>query len=383
MKITIYLFIALFTITQTSAQKENFKIIGNFSNIKEADSIFICNRVKNKLVPFSKSELKKGSFKLKGHIPYEHTYYTMVTSKDKDTLYGQLFIEKRTLKYSGLFTKYPVFKVKGSKYAHKIYASHQDSEYIKLRKKVMDMESRETTDEEKIALQKLQQKLGGYIFNIDKSWFDKSHATHQLYVLYGIDPKKNFDEFEKQVKHFQANFSDHPEAMGIGFAYDYYTKNKENEAAGIVKKSRVGTKYIDVTSVDIDGKTHKLSKILEKNKLVLLDFWASWCSPCRAEFPHLRIAYNKHKENGFEIYAVSLDDSRKKWLKALNEEKTDWINAVDLKAWKSQSVKDYKIEGIPYNILVNSEGEILGESLRGKALEDLLEKHLNTQKVQD
>ncbi len=109
----------------------------------------------------------------------------------------------------------------------------------------------------------------------------------------------------------------------------------------------------------------------------MLDFRASWCGPCRAEFPHLRLAYKAYKDKGFEIFAVSLDESKEKWTKALDEEKTTWINAADLTAFKSKAASDYGIRGIPYNILVNSKGEILGESLRGEALEEILEKYLH------
>lgn len=354
------------------AQEDNFKIKGNFANIKEADSIFFCNLIRNKLVPFSRAEVEDGKFVLTGHVAYEHPYHTMVTTQGKDTLYGKLFIEKGTLEYSGLFTKYPVFDVKGGKYARKIYAAHKDTAYLNLRERVLTMEAAQTSDQEKIALQKLQQKLGGYIYKIDKDWFDKSHSTYQLYTLYELDPKTEFDAFEAQVNYFQAHYPDHPEGMGIGFAYEHYKKEKEDREAGTLRKSRTGTQVVDVASVDVEGNTHRLSDILKRNKLVLVDFWASWCSPCRAEFPYLRMAYEQYREKGFEIYAVSLDDSHKKWLNALDVEKTTWINTVDLEAWKSQSAKDYEITGIPYNFLVDASGKILGESLRGKELEDFL-----------
>ncbi|MAO15405.1 MAG: hypothetical protein CMH44_00735 [Muricauda sp.] len=376
MKTILNIAITLLALSGT-AQEDNFKINGNFSNIKDADSIFICNVVRKDLVPFARAAVKDGKFTITGHVPHEHRYYTMVTTPEKDTLYGQLFVEKRPVDYSGQFTRYPIFEVKGSKYAHKIYASHKDTAYLNLREKVMDMEARETSDEEKLVLQNLQRKLGGYMYTIDKNWFDESHSTYQLYTLYELDPKTDFDAFETQVKYFQEHFPDHPETMGIGFAYDYYKEEKEKKEAGTSRKSRVGTDFVDVVSVDVDGNTHRLSEILKENKLVLVDFWASWCGPCRAEFPHLRMAYEDYRDKGFEIYAVSLDDSQKKWLTALDEEKTSWINTVDLGAWKSQTVKDYEISGIPYNILVNAEGEILGESIRGKELEEFLSTYFN------
>src|SRR5690606_1773356 len=109
---------------------------------------------------------------------------------------------------------------------------HKDTAYLNLREKVMDMEARETSDEEKLALQQLQQKLGGYMYNIDKDWFDESHSTYKLYTLYEVDPKTNFEAFETQVKYFQDHFPDHPETMGIGFAYEYYKKEREKKEAG-------------------------------------------------------------------------------------------------------------------------------------------------------
>lgn len=357
------------------AQKDNFKITGDFTNLKEADSIFLCNQVMNKLVPFSRSKVTDGKFKLSGYLKYENYYYTMVTT-GKDTTYGQLFVEKRPLKYSGLFTNYPVFKVKGSKYAHKMYAEHDNPDYLALRQKVMDWETREKTNEEKIALEKMRMELSGYLGKVDANWFEESHPNHQIYLVYEYDPKTEFEKFRKQAQFIVDNYPDHPNTMSIGYALEHYVKEKKREEEGTLRKSRVGKQYTEVTTVDVNGTNHNIAELLKENKLVLVDFWASWCHPCRAEFPYLRIAYEQYKDKGFEIYAVSLDDSQKKWLHALEEEKTTWVNTVDLEAWKSQSVKDYEIEGIPYNILVNAEGEILGESLRGEALEAFLVKYL-------
>lgn len=136
--------------------------------------------------------------------------------------------------------------------------------------------------------------------------------------------------------------------------------------------SFVGQKYINIKGNTPEGKTISLSDYVGKNKLVLVDFWASWCPPCVQEMPNVVAAYNKFKNKGFEIVGVSLDEDKESWTKALKKLNMTWPQMSDLKGWKSDLSAAYNIEAIPFTILIDQEGNIIAENLRGDELENKL-----------
>jgi peroxiredoxin len=113
-----------------------------------------------------------------------------------------------------------------------------------------------------------------------------------------------------------------------------------------------------------------------KGKYILIDFWASWCGPCRQENPNVVNAYNQFKNKNFAIVGVSLDKQKEPWVKAIQDDRLDWMHISDLKYWQSKAVEVFKIEGIPYNLLVDPKGKIIAENLRGPELENTLKKML-------
>ncbi len=129
-----------------------------------------------------------------------------------------------------------------------------------------------------------------------------------------------------------------------------------------------GKQYKDVVLPDMNGKVRKLSSYIGKNKLVLLECWASWCPPCMNAQPLLRANYKAYHNKGFEIVAVSLDYMEEDWKATVAEQHLDWIHISDLKRWDSQVVKTYGINGIPFNLLIDAKGNILDVNISGIAL---------------
>ncbi|WP_232538789.1 TlpA disulfide reductase family protein [Chitinophaga tropicalis] len=139
-----------------------------------------------------------------------------------------------------------------------------------------------------------------------------------------------------------------------------------------VKKTQEGALAPDFTQNDVNGKPVKLSDF--RGKYVLLDFWASWCGPCRRENPNVVKAYNAYKDKGFTVLGVSLDKpaDREKWLGAIEKDGLTWTQVSDLKAWQNEAAKLYDVNAIPMNFLIDPQGRIIAKYLRGEELDNKL-----------
>lgn len=144
---------------------------------------------------------------------------------------------------------------------------------------------------------------------------------------------------------------------------------KIKEATEKQKKTAVGEQYLDFEMLTPDGKPIKLSDYVGKGKVVLVDFWASWCGPCRREMPTLVEAYAKYKGKNFEIVGVSLDQDGASWKEAIKKLNMTWPQMSDLKYWNNEGAQMYAVNSIPHTILIDGQGKIIARGLHGEELQ--------------
>lgn len=136
--------------------------------------------------------------------------------------------------------------------------------------------------------------------------------------------------------------------------------------------TEIGKQFVDIKGTTPDGKELSLSDYAGKGKYVLVDFWASWCPPCRKDMPNVVKAYNKYKNKGFEIVGVSLDDDKTAWEKGIKDLNITWPQVSDLKGWKTELGAAYAVNSIPHTLLLDKEGKIIAKDLRGDELSSKL-----------
>jgi len=158
--------------------------------------------------------------------------------------------------------------------------------------------------------------------------------------------------------------------------YSMYPENKYvkelNYSVGVERYVQNGMLAPDISLPDTSGNITNLSSL--RGKFVLIDFWASWCGPCRRENPNVVKLYNQYHESGLEVFGVSLDTQRYKWVKAIKDDQLGWVHVSDLKKWNSEAAKAFAVRSIPFTLLLDKEGKIIAKNLRGSDLQRKLQE---------
>jgi len=183
-----------------------------------------------------------------------------------------------------------------------------------------------------------------------------------LFFLDKFDISTDFEIMEMLDKGL---YGAHPENVYVGQLHKQISEER---------KLGIGREAPEISQLNPEGKMTSLSSL--KGNIVLIDFWASWCGPCRKENPNVVQLYQKYHSKGFEVFSVSLDKSREAWLKAIADDHLTWTHVSDLGYWKSAPALLYGVSSIPFTVLIDREGKIIAKKLRGEDLERKLEELL-------
>lgn len=209
--------------------------------------------------------------------------------------------------------------------------------------------------------------MASYSAIISKKITENSSSFASIMAVQQLRPELYFDAYK---------------ALANGLSKKYPNNTDVKSFVGMVKQTEamlqgqaqkaviVGDEAPELALPSTNDKEIALSSL--RGKVVLIDFWASWCGPCIKELPNVKRAYTKYKNKGFEIYGVSLDKDRDAWLNAINKEGLTWPQVSDLKFWQSEAVEIYGIQSIPFTVLIDKEGKIIATDLRGEALDKKL-----------
>ena len=336
----------------------SFVLTGKLEGIDSGNLIFV-HRVGDDKA-FDTVPINKGAFELKGKIVEGMTAYNcFVEGKDDDRL--EILLENTNITIAAKLDSLEKAVITGSK-------AQADYELLKSKTRPSDDAMRSImaqvrTADENGALKQVEDSL------------DK------IYMVYDSLKQMEIAEFAKaNPKSLAAAYAVSRNLLiepkvevleTVYAAFDSTIKQSRygktiNETVLAIKKTAVGQPAPEFTMNNRDGKPVSLSNT--RGKIMLLDFWASWCGPCRRENPNVVKAYEKFHAKGFNILGVSLDKDRDKWLEAIQKDKLVWNHVSDLKGWSNEAAKAYGIRAIPANLLLDKDGKILAKNLRGEEL---------------
>ena len=225
----------------------------------------------------------------------------------------------------------------------------------------------ETTTERKDEIRSIMNEYSEYCSSVSKKALEDN--PHSIYALYQI-PNESYDWSADSIKAVIKEYNEDK-----AFANDPVLKELNDQVAAL-EATEVGKPAPDFAFDDPDGKPIKLSDIYKQNKVTMIDFWASWCGPCRAANPTITKVYSQYKDKGFGIFGVSFDTSKENWIKAIADDGLVWPNVSDLKGWESAASTLYCIRYIPQNVFVDANGTIIGKRIEPADIEAFVAEKL-------
>lgn len=339
-------------------QKPSYQVKVKLTNAE--GKAFLTQRIKGEWVKLDSSELKNGECQFKGAVKNPEVYYLGIGSKKEKLMF---FIENSPISITGVADSLGSAKVTGS-------AVHQEFQTLQDKLDAMDEQGMALYKQSKEAgksgannqsdsLMVLAENIFNDIDTQQKDYIKANLASYvSPYLLGRVYYEMEADVLEGYLKGFDGKFDSVPTVVML------------KERVTKLKSVAVGQMAPDFTMNDAEGNPVKLSDIYSKNEYTLVDFWASWCGPCRRENPNVVAVFNSNKAKGFGVFGVSLDTDKEKWLKAIADDQLTWPHVSDLKGWKNEAAAVYAVSSIPANLLVDKTGKIIDRNLREEKLQE-------------
>ncbi len=344
----------LLSISSTMAQP-GYTIKMDLAGFKDGTNFELVDLDLEKVI--DSTSLKGGKLIFKGNVkePVVGRIHTV------DNKYLIVYLENKTINIKGNYDDFYYAQIEGSEMndywiesrnTQKTYQITRDS----LVQKYMSLSDADSLQARQIALK--MSEIDKWSTSYRKAFIKRNKPTYfTLNELFFLKNDLSPDSLEFMFNRFPANLQKTKDGVMISA----YIKNSVPQ---------VGQHYIDIEGLDPEGKTHKLSEF--NGQYVLLEFWASWCGPCRQENPLTVKTYNQYHKNGFQIFGFSTDKDKASWTTAIKSDNLNWLNVSDFKGLHSDGAARYRVTAIPQNFLIDPAGIIIAKNLRGDALAEKL-----------